>query len=130
MLALVVARHSTVRDGLVALLEASPDIDKIMQVEKAGPALDVVRAIQPDITLLYNTALTSELLALVAELKEACTCPLVAVVGSEEDRKAAISYGADVAVLEGLPSSKLQTEIERLLQQQLVSKTENQGSSA
>ena len=130
MLALVVARPSTVRDGLVALLEASPEIDKIMQVEKAGTALDVVRTIQPNITLLYNTALTSDLLALVAELKRVCSCPLVAVVGSEEDRKAAVSHGADIAVLEGLPSSRLETEIARLIQQQLVSKTENQELSA
>jgi DNA-binding NarL/FixJ family response regulator len=117
MLALVVAQHSIVRDGLVAFLEASPEIDKIVQVEKAGPARDVVQVIQPDITLLYNITLTNDLMTLVAELKEACACPLIAIVGSEEDRNVAISYGADIAVLEGFPSAKLETHITTLLRQ-------------
>jgi hypothetical protein len=50
-------------------------------------------------------------------MKQSCQCPLLAIVNSEEARKLFIAQGADVVVMEGLPSAKLKNLITSLLQQ-------------
>jgi DNA-binding NarL/FixJ family response regulator len=117
MLALVVARPGPVRDGLVALLEAAPDVRKIVQIAQANDALDFVQTISPDITLIHATPHSSELGILISRMKRLCRCPLLAIVDSEEDRKTAVAQGADDVVLEGLPAVKLATHITLLLHQ-------------
>lgn len=120
MLALVVARSGAVRDGLLALLEASPDINKIVQVGEAQPACEFARTICPDITLIYDTSAAQELSRSIAKLKGACHSPILAIVASDENRQTAVSSGADITVLEGLPSSKLASHIAQLIQKPSV----------
>lgn len=127
MLALVVAQHGPVRDGLVALLEASPDINKIVQIKEAESAWDFVQAISPNITLIYATSLTQEISTLIAKLNGAFGSPILAIVASEEDRIIALDAGADVAVLEGLPSSKLAIHIAQLSRKQYIGRNANPG---
>lgn len=127
MLALVVAQHGPVRDGLVALLEASPDINKIVQIKEAESAWDFVQAISPNITLIYATSLTQEISTLIAKLNGAFGSPILAIVASEEDRIIALDAGADVAVLEGLPSSKLAIHIAKLSRKQYIGRNANPG---
>jgi DNA-binding NarL/FixJ family response regulator len=115
MLALIVACPGAVRDGLVALLEAAPEIDKIVQVEKVKPAWDFVQVIQPNITLIYTISITPELAAFIAKLVGDQLSPILAIVESEEDRHTAVSQGADVAIMAGLPPPKLRTHITTLL---------------
>lgn len=115
MLALIVAHPSSVRDGLVALLEASPEINKIVQVEKLKSAWDIVEVICPNITLVYFASLTSEHAAFITKLNTGRISPILAIVNSEEDRQKTIAIGADIVVMEGLPSAKLATYITTLL---------------
>jgi len=122
MLALVVAQHGPVRDGLVSLLEASPHINKIVQVKEIGAAWDLVQAISPDITLIYVISLTQELSTFITNLNGVCSFPILAIVGSEDDRRMALVAGADVAFLEGVPSSKLANQIEQSIQRYLLAK--------
>ena len=117
MLALVVARPGPVCDGLVALLGASPDVRKIVQVARAEDAWDFVQSIYPDMTLIYASPLTSDVANLISQIKAYCGRPVLIVVSSEEDRQTAVAHDADVVVMEGLPSSKLATQITSLLQQ-------------
>ena len=117
MLALVVARHGPVRDGLVALLEASPDISKIVQVKKAQSAWEFAQDLCPDITLIYSPSLAPDLVDLIRNLSGSCSNPIMAIVGSEEDRKTAVACGVDIGLMEGLPSTKLAVYIAQLIPQ-------------
>ena len=117
MLALIVARPGPVCDGLVALLGASPDVRKIVQVARAEDAWDFVQSICPDLTLIYDSPLTSDIANLISQMKASCGWPVLIIVNSEEDRQTAVAHDADVVVMEGLPSSKLAAQIISLLQQ-------------
>jgi DNA-binding NarL/FixJ family response regulator len=117
MLALTLARHGSVRDGLLALLEATPGIDQIVQVEGARPAWDFVQTLCPDITLIYSTSLTQDILTFIENVHGIYRSPILTIVSSEADRKAAMDAGADMAIIEGLPSSKLSLYITTLVQQ-------------
>lgn len=117
MLALIVARPGPVCDGLVALLGASPDVRKIVQVASATDAWDFAQSICPDMTLIYDSPLTPDIANLVTEMKASCGRPVLIIVSSEEDRQTAIVHDADVVVMEGLSSSKLAAQITSLLQQ-------------
>jgi len=117
MLALVVARPGSVRDGLVALLSARPDVRKLVQIEQAEDAWDFVQTIFPDITLIHASPLTQELSNFISQAKQFCQRPLLTIVNSEVDRKTAVAQGADVVVMEGLPSAKLAGHITALLHQ-------------
>ena len=117
MLALIVSRSCAVRDGLVALLEASQEIDIIVQSLGAQSAWNLVQDVNPDITLVYIDYLTQELATFIANLNSTCISPILAIVNSEVDRQKIVACGADIVVMEGLPSAKLATHITALLQQ-------------
>ena len=123
MLVLVVARSGSVSDGVVALLRASSEWDQIVQVENPNAAWDFVQTICPEITIIHAAQLLPELTKFISREKKFCQCPLLVIVNSEEDRKTAVSLGADVVVLEGIPSAKLASHIKTLLQQIPETKT-------
>jgi DNA-binding NarL/FixJ family response regulator len=120
MLALVVARPGPVNDGLVALLEAAPQVRKIAHVWTANDAWDFVNKVCPDITLVHAVTLSQELATFMADYKAACSSPLLVIVLSEEERQMALAYGADIVVIEGLPASKLSAHLANLLHQSEV----------
>jgi DNA-binding NarL/FixJ family response regulator len=117
MLALIVSRSCAVRDGLVALLEATLEIDIIVQSMGVQSAWNLVQDVNPDITLVYIEYLTQDLATFIANLNSTCNSPILAIVNSEIDRQKIVDYGADIVVLEGLPSAKLANHITTLLQQ-------------
>lgn len=117
MLALVVARPGPVNDGLVALLDAAPQVRKVAHVRTADDAWDFVNKICPDIALVHAADLSQELATFMADYKAACGSPLLAIVLGEEERQIALANGADIAVIEGLPASKLSAHLASLLQQ-------------
>jgi DNA-binding NarL/FixJ family response regulator len=117
MLALVVARPGPVRDGLVALLEATPDIRKTVQIVRAEDAWDFAQDICPEITLIHASPFSSELVTTISKMKDYCRCPLLVIVNGETERKMADAQGADIVVLEGLPPAKLANHITSLLHQ-------------
>jgi DNA-binding NarL/FixJ family response regulator len=117
MLALIIARSGAVRDGLVALLEATMEIELIVQSAGAQPAWNLVHDLNPNITLIYVASLTQEFATFIAKMNTSGNCPILAIVNREEDRQTAVSLGADIVVLEGLPSARLADHITTLLQQ-------------
>ncbi len=123
MLALVVARPGPVCDGLVALLGATPNVRKIVQIAKPEDAWDFVQTICPDITIICASPFSNRLANLISQVKAFGEWPLLAIVNSEEDRQTAVADGADVVVMEGLPSSKLAMHITTLLQQHSETQT-------
>lgn len=117
MLALIVAQPGPVNDGLVALLEAAPQVRKIAHVRTAKDAWDFVNTICPDIAVIHTTSLLPDLAAFITDYKDRCRSPLLAIVLNEEDRQLAEAHGADIAVMEGLPSSKLSLHLASLMQE-------------
>jgi len=117
MLALIVARPGPVNDGLVALLEAAPQVRKIAHVREAKDAWDFVNTVCPDIAVIHTGTLLPEIAAFITDYKDLCRSPLLAIVFNEEDRQMAEAHGADVAVIEGLPSSKLALYLTSLMQE-------------
>jgi hypothetical protein len=117
MLALIVARPGPLNDGLVALLEAAPQVRKIAHVRTAEDAWDFINTICPDIAVIHAATLSPELVTLIADYKDRCRTPLLAIVLNEEDRQVAEANGADMAVIEGLPSFKLSLYLTSLMQE-------------
>lgn len=120
MLALIVARPGPVNDGLVALLDAAPQVRKIVHVRTASDAWDFVNTVCPDITLIHTPVLTQEIATFMGNYKARCRSPLLAIVSTEEARQTAVAHGADTAVIEGLQSSRLAAQIAKLLHQSEV----------
>jgi len=118
MLALVVARPGLVRDGLSALLSATPDIHQIVQVEEAAAAWEFVKTICPSLTIVHASPLTLDLIDFVEKEKNYCQCSQLLIVTNEADRKTAVSLNPDLVIMEGTPSAKLATYITTLLKQQ------------
>lgn len=116
MLALVVAKPGPVSDGLVALLDAAPQVRKVAHVRTADDAWDFVNEICPDITLVHAATLSQELVTFMADFKAVYGSPLLAIVPGEEERQMALAQGADIVVIEGLPASKLSAHLADLLQ--------------
>jgi DNA-binding NarL/FixJ family response regulator len=121
MLALVVARPGPVCDGLVALLGATPNVRKIVQIARSEDAWDFVQTICPKITIIHASPLTDSLANLISQMRAFCRRPILAIVNSEEDRQTAVAFGADVVVMEGLPSSKLAVYISSLTESSISS---------
>lgn len=119
MMALVVAQPGLVCDGLVALLGAIPDVHSIVQIPQAADAWDFVQLLNPDITVIHANPLTQELATLIFQMKQSCHFPLLVIINSKVDWQTADAQGADIIVMEGLPSIKLATHIATLLQQYL-----------
>ncbi len=118
MLALIVARPGLVRDGLSALLSATPDIHQIVQVEEAAAAWDFVQTICPSLTIIHASSLTSDLIDFVKKEKDFCHCSQLLIVTNETDRKTAVSLNPDLVIMEGTPSAKLAHHITTLIDQQ------------
>ena len=97
MLALVVARSGPVRDGLVALLDALPDVRQIVQVAQADDAWEFAQSTCPEITLIHASSLSTNLSDFILKVKSRCSSPLLIITTSEEERQTAVSQGADVA---------------------------------
>ncbi len=126
MLALVVAHPGLVRDGLTALLSATPGVGKIVQVEHADAAWDFMQSICPNIAIIHAPQLTSELTELISQVKNNYRqVPLLIIVTNEADRETAVSSGAVIAIMEGIPSYKLSAYITTLLQQSDIAGTKN-----
>jgi len=118
MLALVVARPGLVRDGLSALLSATPDVRQVVQVEDTDSAWDFVQTVCPDLIIFHVSPLTTELVDFIKQGKDFCDSPLLMIVKDELERKTAVSLGPDLVIMEGIPSAKLATYITTLLKQQ------------
>lgn len=90
---------------------------KIAHVRTAEDAWDFVNKICPDIAVIHAATLSPELVTLIADYKDRCRTPLLAIVLNEEDRQVAEANGADMAVIEGLPSFKLSLYLTSLMQE-------------
>ena len=106
--ALIVARPGELRDGVRALLSATPKIGQIGQADDGPAALAILGKLCPQVVVLDWNMPAGDLPTLLGKIKSQCpeTRCLVLADGIEQQREA-VSAGADVAVLKGFPAARL-----------------------
>ena len=115
--ALIVARPGEMRDGVRALLAATPKIAHISQADDGPAALAIIRELCPQVAVLDCNIPVGDIPTLLTRIEAACpqTRCLVLADGAEQQREAE-SAGADVTVLKGFPAARLAQTLAGLLQ--------------
>jgi two-component system nitrate/nitrite response regulator NarL len=119
--ALIVAEPGPLRDGLRALLRATPQISAVIQVDNTSSALGAVVEHYPALVLLDASLFDSGALSLVRMIKaEGIRSRCLVLADDVQQQQEARSVGADVALLKGFSAAKLLEMIERLLPEQEI----------
>ena len=110
--ALIVAARPEIRDGLRALLMATPTVSSVNQAANADEALQIIKAQCPALVLLDVNSIKQ----LIEEIKVEChCCRFIVLIDDAHQREEAESAGADAVLLKGCPSWKLVETISSLL---------------
>ena len=114
--ALIVARRPEVRDGLRALLMATPGVDNVIQAANAHEALLIARAQCPTMVLLDINSMHDGAQELIEEITAVCSrCGFIVLIDHAGQRQEAESAGADTVLQKGCPSWKLVAAVSSLL---------------
>ncbi len=110
--ALIVAARPEIRDGLRALLMATPTVSSVNQAANADEALQIIKAQCPALVLLDVNSIKQ----LIEEIKVEChRCRFIVLIDHAHQRQEAESAGADAVLLKGCPSWRLVETISSLL---------------
>ncbi len=110
--ALIVAARPEIRDGLRALLMATPTVSSVNQAANADEALQIIKAQCPALVLLDVNSIKQ----LIEEIKVEChCCQFIVLIDDAHQRQEAESAGADAVLLKGCPSWRLVETISSLL---------------
>ena len=110
--ALIVAARPEIRDGLRALLMATPTVSSVNQAANAEEALQIIKAQCPALVLLDVNSIKQ----LIEEIKVEChCCRFIVLIDDAHQRQEAESAGADAVLLKGCPSWRLVETISSLL---------------
>ena len=116
MIALVVAPHGELRDGLCALLSTTPEIGVVSVSHNLGLALELLADHCPALAVLANEALDTEQLEQVKAMKVACPrTKIVALVGHSEMIPGLEASGVDAILMQGAEAHRLTETISVLL---------------
>ncbi len=111
--ALIVAARPEIRDGLRALLMATPTVSSVNQAANADEALQIIKAQCPTLVLLDVNSIKQ----LIEEIKVEChCCRFIVLIDDAHQRQEAESAGADAVLLKGCPSRTLVETISSLLE--------------
>ena len=106
--ALIVAARPEIRDGLRALLMATPQIGSVNQVANAPEALQVIRLQCPTLVLLDVNVTRGTIQDLLQQIKIVCpNCRSIVLIDEACQREEAESSGADAVLMKGCPTCKL-----------------------
>ena len=110
--ALIVAARPEIRDGLRALLMATPTVSSVNQAANSDEALRIIKAQCPALVLLDVNSIKQ----LIEEIKVEChCCRFIVLIDDAHQRQEAESAGADAVLLKGCPSWRLVETISSLL---------------
>jgi DNA-binding NarL/FixJ family response regulator len=116
MIALLVLRPGSLRDGLNALLSAMPEIRLIAQAEDADAALRFLARQCAELVLIKLDAGDRRLLGPVLQMRALCpNAQLVALIEDELDRQVAKASGTDLVMMVGVPAPTLKTRLRSLV---------------
>ena len=114
--ALIVAARPEIRDGLRALLTATPQIGSIMQVANALDALQIIHVQCPKLVLLDVNLIRGRIQELLEKIKVGCPrCRFIVLIDEADQRQEAESAGAEAVLLKGCPTCNLFETISSLL---------------
>ena len=119
--ALIVAARPVVRDGLRALLMATPKVGSVNQAANAHEALQIIHGWCPTLVLMDVDSILGGIQELLEKIKVECDlCRFIVLIDHAHQRQEAELAGADAVLLKGCPSSKLVETISSLLDTSVI----------
>ena len=116
ILALIAARPGRLRDGLRAMLTATPHIVAIDQADEGRAALDLAAQYHPNLVLLDTSLSPSDFKTVLQKLTAETEHPrCLALVDNDRQQLEAKSCGADAVLLKGFSTEMLFSTVENLL---------------
>ena len=113
---LIVARPGRMRDGLRALLRATPRLELVGQADSSSSALTMVRDSQPSLILLDCNLPGDEVQSVLEQMKLRSPATRCVVLAKDAQQQwVAKAAGADSVLLAGFPVTKFFAVIEELL---------------
>ena len=129
--ALIVAKPGPLRDGLRALMTATPQIEAVEEVEDISLALRVVFEHCPDLVVLDSDLANGEVWMTVRRTKARCPGVRCIVLANDvQQNQEAEAAGADAVLLKGFPAVRLIAIIVKLLPQEEAGKGQIPGQLA
>ena len=117
-LALIAARPGDLQDSLVALMTTVPQVGAVLIAEDAPSALRTMARHRPALVVIETQLDAQESCVPLREIKAGWpSTACVALAGDVEQRRQALSAGADVVLIAGFPPSELIAAIEGGLSQ-------------
>ena len=119
--ALIVSARPEIRDGLRALLMATPNIGGVNQAANAYEALQIIHVQCPTLILLDVDSILGGIQELLEKIKVECNlCRFIVLIDHAHERQEAELAGADAVLLKGCPSLKLVETISSLLDTSVI----------
>ncbi len=124
---LIVARPGRLRDGLRALLRATPGLELVGQADNRASALGLLRACHPALVLLDSNLPVDEVEAILRQTKTQyphARCIVLANDGQQQG--AARGAGADSVLLAGFPVTRFFAVVAELLSEEEPARNDGQ----
>jgi DNA-binding NarL/FixJ family response regulator len=117
VVALVVAKPSSLRDSLVALLRSLPTVATVQQADTAASGLRILETITPGLLLLDASLPGGDAWRLLRNIRTKWpTIRCVVLADNGRLRRRAEAAGADQALLKGYPAARLSVLLEQTVQ--------------
>jgi DNA-binding NarL/FixJ family response regulator len=114
--ALIIAPSAQIRDSLLVLLRAIPQIEAIHQADDAPAALALMREVQPALVLLDYDLFDGALQTTLSQIKaDRPQTQFVVLLDDEQDRRRVENAGTDVILIKGIRAATVLETIEGLL---------------
>jgi len=128
MIVLLAVKPGPLRDGLDALLYATPEVQLVAHANDTNAALEFCQQHPTELTILEVKPGDKEPLTTVSEIKALYPQgQVMALIHDESDRELAENSGADVVLTSGMQAAKLKkmiTEITASLSNEEMGSTE------
>ena len=116
MIVLLVVKPGPLRDGLDALLYATPGVQLVAHANDTDASLAFCQQHPAELIILEVRSGDRDLLAKVPEIKAFCPQgQVVALIHAEDDRVPAEASGADIVLTTGLRAAKLKDIITEIM---------------
>jgi DNA-binding NarL/FixJ family response regulator len=115
MIVLLAAKPGSLRDGLDALLYATPEVQLVAHANDTNAALTFCQQHPTKLIILEVRPGDRDLLGNVPELKELNPRgQVIAMIHEEKDREPAEASGADIVLTSGMRAAKLKEKISEI----------------
>lgn len=115
--ALIISRSVQLREGLLVLLRALPQVEQIYQEDDGDSALMMDRQIHPSLVLLDHDSSQTDVRATLGRIRAAWPrARAVVLLDDEQDRRGVEAAGADAVLVKGVLAAKVIEMIDRVLE--------------